>query len=186
MATRKNRSLEPLAPVNFLLTCSAAMLDSFELVKLHNVSNLRTNLHDILDKLIDEATQAALARWFRVHGREELRRALDNPPDVLAEAQERIRASGRTKEEVAEEKLTQILSLPPGKAHRVAAALYTERNIAEGKCGVCPKPLARHSVRYCETHLAAARARHVPTGGHGLQPGTIAALAKANEKRRSK
>jgi hypothetical protein len=192
MATRKNRSLEPLAPVNFLLTCSASILDSFELTKLGNVSNLRTELHDILDKLIDEATQAALARWFKVHGREELKDALDNPPDVIAEAREKVRALGRTKDERTEERLTQVFSLPPGQAHRTASMTYQERNIAEGKCSVCPRLLARHSVRYCEKHLAACRerarqkSRELDKPPHGRAPGTLAMLAQANHERKLK
>jgi hypothetical protein len=75
---------------------------------------------------------------------------------------------------------------------------YQERNIAEGKCSLCPKPLARHSVRYCEKHLTAARMRQTPSKGkpgdigwlygeteessHGRQPGTLAALAMAREQ----
>jgi hypothetical protein len=193
MATRKNRSLEPLARVNFLLTCSESVLDSFELAKLGNVSNLRTELHDVLDKLIDEATQAALARWFRANGREQLRHALENPPDPIAMAEERIRAWGKSKQEmIDEDNLTQILSLSPGQAHRTAAMLYQERNIAKGKCSVCPKPLARNSVRYCEVHLTAfrerarAKSKKLNKPPHGRAPGTLAALAEAREKGRSK
>ena len=52
-----------------------------------------------------------------------------------------------------------LLSLPPGQAHRTAAVTYQSRNIEEGKCSICPMPLARNSVRYCEKHLAACRDR---------------------------
>lgn len=85
---------------------------------------------------------------------------------------------------------------------RPAAALrYAERNIAEGKCCVCPKPLDRNSVRYCTEHLAKTRARDqqkkalsVPgsreylyageaPSTHGRQPGTLASLEMEREKR---
>jgi hypothetical protein len=49
--------------------------------------------------------------------------------------------------------------LPPGVAHLAAAVRYQERNIAEGKCCRCPKPLDRNSVRFCTEHLAKERAR---------------------------
>jgi hypothetical protein len=179
-----------------LLTCSAATLDSFELAKLAAIANLRSELHDILDKLIDEGTQAGFARWFKTHEREEIKHALDNPPDLLAEARERIRTKGRSEEELVE-----LLALPPGHAHRIASLTYQKRNVAEGKCCVCPRPLARNSVCYCERHLAIARARHKPVGGkgappgsrdflyegtfesgHGRQPGTLKALAEWREK----
>jgi len=80
---------------------------------------------------------------------------------------------------------------------------YQKRNIAEGKCAVCPEPLDRNSVRFCEKHLRAARLRHKPIGAkgpepgsidalynyekyeskHGRQPGTLASLAMAREQK---
>lgn len=50
-------------------------------------------------------------------------------------------------------------SLPPGAAHIAASLRYQERNIAAGKCAVCPKPQDRNSVRYCTFHLEQARER---------------------------
>src|SRR5882724_2940835 len=89
--------------------------------------------------------------------------------------------------------------LPPGAAHLAAYMRYQERNIAEGKCAVCRKPLARHSVRYCEKHLTAARLRMTPSKGkpgsigwlygeteelsHGRQPASLAALEMAREQK---
>jgi len=61
---------------------------------------------------------------------------------------------GRPPEEIAP-----VLSLPPGLAHRTASVTYQKRNVEEGKCSVCPNPLARNSVRYCEKHLAVCRGR---------------------------
>jgi hypothetical protein len=98
--------------------------------------------------------------------------------------------------------LPPLPALPPGAAHLAAALRYHERNIAEGKCAVCPKPLAHNSVRYCEKHLRDARLRHKSKGGkgglpgsidylydgafesgHGRQPGTLASLAMNREKK---
>jgi len=158
MTRPKSKALAPaVPPLNFLLTCSEATLDGFELAKLAAIANLRSELHDVLDKLIEEGVEAGLARWFKNHGRDEIKHAVENPPDLLAEAKKRIRTQGRSGDE-----LLPVPSLPPGKAHLAAALRYAERNIAEGKCCVCPKPLARNSVRYCERHLAIARARHKP------------------------
>ena len=41
-------------PVNFLLGCSEKTLGSFELARLARVANLRSELHNILDRLIEE------------------------------------------------------------------------------------------------------------------------------------
>jgi hypothetical protein len=66
-------------------------------------------------------------------------------------------------EQRSEQELIPLPALPPGAAHLAAAMRYQERNIAEGKCCYCPKPLARNSVRYCEKHLTAARLRKPPS-----------------------
>ena len=155
-------------------------------------------MQEILDRLIDTMAQAAVAQWFRVVDREALRRAIEKPLDVLAWANAQSRDSRRSEEE-----LVPLPALPVGAAHLAAALRYQERNIAAGLCSVCSKPLANHSVRFCEVHLAAARNRHTPkdeTPGtldylyqdrtpeskHGRQPGTLASLARANEKKTRK
>jgi hypothetical protein len=94
-------------------------------------------------------------------------------------------------------------SLEPGAAHIAASLRYQSRNVSKGLCAVCPKPLAHHSVRYCEKHLAAEGGRHKPKGGkdeapgsinylyqdhspesrHGRQPGTLASLEMNREKK---
>jgi hypothetical protein len=196
---KTNTSKKDLAlPINFLLGCSEKSLGSFELARLAEVANLRTELHCILDRLIDQMSQAALAAWFRKTDRETLKHALENPDDIIAWATEQIRDEQRSEDE-----LIPLTSLAPGAAHLAAALRYQERNIAEGKCAVCPKPLAHNSVRYCETHLRDMRLRHKPknaTGAqpgstdwlyeeapfessHGRQPGTLASLAMNREKR---
>jgi hypothetical protein len=102
----------------------------------------------------------------------------------------------------SDEELIPLPSLPPGAAHLAAAMRYQERNIAEGKCCECPKPLARNSVRYCENHLTMERHNKARKKGvrgapgsvdylygevteskHGRQPGTLAALAMAREQK---
>jgi hypothetical protein len=181
-------------PLNFLLGCSDGALGNFELSRLASMAELRGELHAVLDKLIDEMAQAAVTAWFRTIDRGTLRQVLESPDDPIAWAKEQIRI-GRT----GEQELIPLTSLPPGAAHLAASLRYQERNIAEGKCAICPKPLARNSVRYCEKHLTAERLRMTPSKGkpgdigwlygeteestHGRQPGTLAALAMAREQK---
>jgi len=190
MTRPKSKALTPAVPLNFLLTCSEATLDSFQLAKLAAVANLRSELHNVLDKLIEEAVEAGLARWFKNHGRDEIKHAIENPPDILAEAREMIRTRGKSQEEIRP-----IRPLPPGMAvldrrdpdlravtppltAKTYVERYGERNRAEGKCRACPKPLAPNSVCYCETHLAMQRERqrkpHVGTKDE--PPGSVAWL----------
>jgi hypothetical protein len=165
--------LEVSAPFQFLLTCSDTLLGNFELAKLSEVANLRSELHRVLDDLIDANNQASLARLFKTQGRERILRELAKKRDPIAEAREKIRNKGRKPED-----LTPILSMPPGQAHRTASLTYQKRNVAEGKCCVCPTPLARNSVLYCEKHLAACRERaRVRARKRREKPCTTAALA---------
>jgi hypothetical protein len=180
MMPRKQKALTKALPLNFLLGCSDRVLGSFELARLDDVAELRKELHTILDRLIDQMSQAALASWFRATDRDTLKRALENPEDV--------RNLQRSEDELVPSTL-----LAPGAAHLAAALRYQERNIAAGKCAVCPKPLAPNSVRYCEKHLTTARLRATPSKGkpgsvgwlyaeteessHGRQPGTLASRA---------
>jgi len=197
----KRGALIPPAPrLNFLLGCSDGELSGFELARLAEVANLRTDLHVILDKLIDEMAQAALAGWFRQTDRQTLMGAIQSPEEhsaeILAWAKERIKNGQRGEEELAPR-----TSLAPGAAHLAAALRYQERNVAEGLCSVCPRPLARNSVKYCDVHLAKQRARYKPKGAkgalpgtrewlyegvfesaHGKQPGTLAALARTHAR----
>jgi hypothetical protein len=198
---QRDKALLPDARLNFLLNCSDDSLSTFELARLAEVANLRTELHVILDKLIDEMAQAALAGWFRQNNRETLKRAVLTTPEestaeILAWAREKIRSQGKE----GEPKVPRM-SLAPGAAHLAASLRYKERNLAEGKCRLCPQPLARNSVLHCEKHLAATRARaqqkkalSLPgsreylysgevTPTKGRDPNTLARLAMLREQK---
>jgi len=160
------------APLNFLLGCSDADLASYQLARLSSVANFRSQLHEILDKLIDEMSASALAGWFRAQDRKTLKDAIESPVEtierIVAHSKKQIRDGQRSAEE-----LIPRTPLPPGAAHLAAALRYAERNIAEGKCGVCPEPLDRNSVRYCTRHLTIMRLRKPPKGAKGSLPGSI-------------
>jgi len=183
-------------PLNFLLGCSDTDLSDFELNKLATIADLRSELHKVLDTIIDEMSQAALAAWFSTIDRPALKQAIENPDDIMAWARVRIRDGQRSKEE-----LVPRPALAPGAAHLAAALRYQERNVAEGLCSVCPRPLARNSVKYCDVHLAKQRARYKPKNAkgalpgtrewlyegvfqssHGKMPGTLAALARTHAR----
>lgn len=189
--SHRKKHLTPGPRLNFLLGCPEPDLGSFELARLAEVADLRSELHETLDKIIDAMAQAAVAAWFKRTDRETLKQALDNPEDLLAWAKERIRNRGKSEEEIAAD-LVPRASMPPGDAHKAAALRYAERNIERELCRVCPEPLARGSVQYCEKHLADARERtrarskSANKPPHGRAPGTLAALAAGREKQATK
>jgi hypothetical protein len=154
---KKSQPIDIVAPLHFLLNCSDVDLGSFQNARLNEAANARTKLHEDLDHLLDELAQAALANFFRAYGRKRILKALQENPDPIADAKLKIKNAGRSGEE-----LVPLLPLPPAavKANRVAASIrYQEKNAKEGKCSICPTPRARHSVLYCEKHLAACRER---------------------------
>src|SRR5215472_6785293 len=166
LATRKTKRPTKALPLNFLLGCGQASLDEFELARLADVADLRKELHAILDRVIDQMAQAALASWFKSQDRQSLKHAIENEETAEQWAARMIRDGQRSPEE-----LIPLPSLEPGVAHRAAAILYQKRNMAEGKCRVCPKPIAHGSVQYCEEHLAKARHREQQKKGLSL-PGS--------------
>jgi hypothetical protein len=183
-------------PLNFLLGCSETSLGDYELARHARVADLRRQIFELFDQLTQEMGQVSLAAWFRKNDRAAINRALAIEESPAAWAARTISERGRSAEE-----LLPTPSLPPGAAHLAASVRYAERNVAEGKCSVCPTPLAENSVRFCVKHLTAARMRHKPQGGddpgsidylyqdhtpekrHGRQPGTLKALATANEQK---
>lgn len=196
LKTQKH-SLPIMVPLNFLLGCSQQSLDNYELARLAECSDLRKEFHLLFDRLIEQSALTMLARWFRESDRDAINQSLATEVAPLTWAKRQIKNGRRTPEDLD----LPLPSLPPGAAHLAAALRYQERNIAEGKCGVCPQPLDPNSVRYCTKHLTAARHRTQKQGSaapgsreylyseekqpstHGRQPGTLAALAMANEQK---
>ncbi len=194
------QTLKGLTPVsiNFLLTCSETSLVNYELARLAECANLRSELEEIQNLLTDATAQAALVAWFRSQDRQTLKHAIENEESPLEWAQRMISQGQRSEEE-----LIPRASLEPGAAHLAGALRYAERNIAEGKCSVCPKPQDRNSVRYCTKHLAMVRDRKRQEKGlrsdpgsreylysgeltpstHGRAPGNFARLAMNRDKK---
>ena len=196
LKTRKPGAASKALPLNFLLGCSQDALGSFELARLNEIADLRKELHVILDRTIDAMAQAALASWFKAQDRNSLKHSIENEESPEEWAKRMIRDRQRNPEE-----LLPLPSLPPGAAHLAAAKRYAERNLAAGLCRVCPKPLARNSVEFCDEHLAKTRARaqrkkalslpgsteylyagETPST-QGRQPGTLASLEMNREKK---
>jgi hypothetical protein len=70
---------EVCAPAS-LLSCSDTSLDNCELAKLSEVANLRSQLHRVLDELIDANKTRHLARLFMSEGRKRILRDLAKFP----------------------------------------------------------------------------------------------------------
>lgn len=197
MSRKKVESLDvPDVPLNFLLTCSDQHLDEYELKILADIGNTREELIEVLDRLSALNGQAGIVRWFRSKDREQIRRDLEND-NAIEVAKEQIRAGQRGDDEIIPRP-----SLPPGSAHLAAALRYQKRNLEEGKCIVCPEPLAHNSHTFCEKHLRAKRLRYKPKNAkgalpgsvgwlhgegfesqHGRMPGTVQSLANARQKK---
>jgi hypothetical protein len=200
LSRKKTQSL-PTVPLNFLLGCSELDLGNYELARLDDVASLRKQIQELLDQVVDQMGLAWLAAWFRSMDRNALKHAIENEEDPLTWARRMIKEGQRTQEENDES--VPRPPLPPGAAHIAAALRYAERNIAEGKCCYCPEPQDPNSVRYCTTHLALGRARasqkkavnsdpgsreylyagELPESTHGRQPGSLASLERAREKK---
>ena len=100
------RAIEKKAPpIKYLLECSDGILGNFELARLNEVANLRSEMVALFDKLVDTSALAVLAAWLRNIDREELKRQLLESSTVtiegiMAEARAEIRNQGRSPEEL--------------------------------------------------------------------------------------
>jgi hypothetical protein len=156
MAKQRAKGLV-MPPAKFLLTCSTKDLDEMELARLADVANHRAELMELLDRMIDSSAQALVIKWFRENDRDSIKSELLQDGALDTEsiqdwAKRMIRGGGLLLPRARKYKSA-------GQAHRVAAATYSKRNIAKGKCMSCPEPLDANSVRYCTKHLAMQRAQ---------------------------
>lgn len=191
--------LEKATPIKYLLECSDGEVGAFELAKLGEVANLRSQILELFDRLVDTSSLAVLAAMLRRIDRQEIVRRLLESPDktfdvIMAEAKAQIRSQGRSPEELEYSPMPGpgfLRKLPPEEAKQArkdSMRRYQEGHIAAGKCRKCSAPLCRESVDYCEKHLAmkreAQRRRKGTMHAHGRHPNTLAALKEANEKRK--
>jgi hypothetical protein len=202
LRTRKQNLPDKPFPLNFLLGCAQKSLEDFELARLAEIADLRKEIQSLMGRFHDAMMQAALAHWFRSQDRQRLKDAIDNEESPIEYAKRMIREGQRSAAELSIDELLPMPPLEPGAAHLAAALRYQERNMAEGKCSLCPKPLAHHSVRYCDEHLEKARIRDRQKKGlsepgsreylysgeitdtkHGRQPGTLTSLATSREQK---
>lgn len=171
MSPRKSKAVTKGLPLNFLLGCSQVALGNFELARLAEVAELRKEMHLILDRVIDQMSQAALVSWFKVQDRQSLKHAIENEESPLEWADRMIREGQRKGEE-----LLPLPAMSPDlvRASHLAANLrYKERNNAEGKCQNCPEPLDPNSLVFCTKHLTKERGRHKRKRGKDDAPGSI-------------
>lgn len=186
-------------PIKYLLECSDNEIGNFELVKLSEVANLRREMLERFDRLVDVSAQAVLAAWLRTIDREDLKRQLLESSTVtlekiMGDAREKIRNQGRSPEELEYDPMPGpgfLLKLPPEEKRRRnldSKKCWEERQLAAGKCRSCSAPICRESVDLCTKHLAmkreAQRKRKRTIHAHGRHPNTLAALKEASEKRR--
>ena len=159
---RKVESLDvPDVPINFLLSVSDRGLGDYELKVLTDVANARDEVIEALERFSLAQGRAGIVRWFRTIDREGLKRKILNPDDPIELAKQQIKEGQKSEQELVDELIPRPL-LPPGSAHIAASLRYQKRNIAEGKCVVCPEPLAPNSKSLCEKHLTAKRMRYKP------------------------
>ncbi len=196
LKARKAKALYKPFPVNFLLGCAESALGSFELARLAEVADLRKELHVVLDRLIDQMSQAALAQWFRDSDRQAIRYAIENEETPLQMAARMVRDGQRSDEE---EELIPIPSLPPGAAHLAAQyALPGKEHRGRKVCALSTtaRPQLRALLRKAPNR---STFRMTPSKGkpgnvgwlygetaestHGRQPGTLASLEMHREKR---
>ena len=209
--------MERMPDLDFLLKHSHATLSELELTSLSRSSNALKRAKEEMEEAVAQREIAGVVRWL-MENREVLleaaRRAIlpakggevfepDGKLDeALTRAREEIRDQGRSQEEKEDGKMPSNWNVrqrtyftdEQRRAGRSASEKQSrERRIAKGLCEKCSKPLAHHSVRECDLHLAIHRQRDakdrqkkgIEPGTAGRQPGTLAALKQANEKRKA-
>jgi hypothetical protein len=73
MPTKKSeQQTNPCQVLEYLRNASPSMLQAFELSRLNHVSNMRKELQGLIDQIVTEMSEAALARTLLDH-RKELR-----------------------------------------------------------------------------------------------------------------
>jgi hypothetical protein len=80
---KSSKAMYKPLPLNFLLGCSENSLANFELARLDEMAQLRKELQLVLDRLLDQMSQAAIAGWFRQSDRNAIKYALENEETPL-------------------------------------------------------------------------------------------------------
>ena len=197
VTTRKPLPAKSLPlPLNFLLGCSDAALDNYQLARLNELANLRKEMQALHDRMLDVQSQAAIAGWFKSQDRQSLKQAIENEETPEEWAKRMIRDGQRSQEELEAGPMPspwpKLLPEVARARHSASSMQWMNKNIANGKCQSCTEPLDPNSVRYCAKHLAAHREKDrrdrekkgIQPGTHGRQLGTLANLAIHNEKRK--
>ena len=153
-------------PLNFLLGCSDAALDNFQLTHLNELANVRKEMQALIDRMIDLQSQAAIAGWFKSQDRQSLKHAIENEESPEEWAKRLIREGQRGEGELRDAPMPSPWIVRPRLLPEVARARKSARsqnwsneNLAKGLCQSCTEPLDPNSVRYCTKHLAAVRAK---------------------------
>jgi hypothetical protein len=90
MNLKKNREVPRIgAALEYLLSASPEMVQAFELARLNEAANLKANLVVTIERLVDVAAEAILARTL-IEQRKKIRESMNRsasttPADLLAE-----------------------------------------------------------------------------------------------------
>lgn len=122
-------------PLEYLATCSKVALESFELSRLNEASNLRKEVQQILQGWIDTEVDARLARWIleskQTHARDGLQAAMGQPVPLKQLDLSFLPPNGGRTSDGEEEEDSAGPSSP--KTHRAGRAPKENRNCSEKK-----------------------------------------------------
>jgi hypothetical protein len=79
-------------PSDYILTSSNTTLESLELARMNAASNLRKELHDVVEEWVEAEVQARMARWVRQRGQLE-RTATNIAPPAIADSSAQSQSS---------------------------------------------------------------------------------------------